>query len=137
MRDHMDGEVAEHVGLYRGQSEARDQRQPQLGAGRVVERAPKPQGVVGSEQSVGEHHGPRPRHRPQLPKGVEQQVKLQHQPDQETIKKKKNIGDILVRRGGWGFRTQKSKNTVRLTCFGFERHLFLHTFSRQLFFFFF
>ncbi len=80
MYNHIDGELSQYVGLHHRQDQARANRQPQLGVA-MVQRSPKHQGVVGDEQRVGEHHSPGPGDRAQLPKGEEQQVKLQDQPE--------------------------------------------------------
>lgn len=81
VNDHVDGEQSQNTGLYGRQDQPRPQRQPQLGGGAVVQRAPEHQGVVGNEQGVDKHHPPGPGDCPQLPKGKEKQVKLQDQPE--------------------------------------------------------
>lgn len=78
VHNNIDGEDSKYAGLYEIQDQPHPQRQPHLGGDFVVQRAPKQQGVIGNAQGVRKHDGPGYSDRPQLPKGVEQQVKLQH-----------------------------------------------------------
>lgn len=81
MYNHVNRELSQYVGLHCRQGQTHADRQPQLRSGAVVHRSPKNQGAVGDEEGVGEHQTPGPGDRPQLPKGVEQQVELQDQPE--------------------------------------------------------
>lgn len=81
VHSHIDGEQSQYAGLHCRQDQARAKRQSQFRGEAVVKRSPKHQGEVGNEQGVDKHHKPGTGDRPQLPKGKEQQVELQDQPE--------------------------------------------------------
>lgn len=81
VHSHVDGKYSQHTGLRCRQDQTRAERKPQLRGEAVVQRSPKHQREVGHEQGVDKHHSPGPGDRPQLPKGKEQQVELQDQPE--------------------------------------------------------
>lgn len=93
----------------------------------MVQRPPKHQGVVGNKQGVGKHHHPRPGDRPQLPKGVEQQVKLQDQPDHKNIKNSNEMNEVSE------YKSEVQTNMLRLICVSFQRDLIPDTFCCQPF----
>lgn len=97
MDDHVNRELSQYVGLHCGHGQTNTDRQPQLRGGAVVHRSPKNQGVVGDEEGVGEHHSPGPGDRTQLPKGIEQQVELQDQPE-IALKNDNDNGEIMNKR---------------------------------------
>lgn len=81
MHNCVDWEQSKHAGLYGSKDQPCTQSEPQLGGEFVVQRAPKLQDEVRNNKGVNEHGKPSPGDRPEFPKGVEQQVKLQNQPE--------------------------------------------------------
>lgn len=81
MHNHMHGELSQNTDLDCRQKEASAEGQSQLRGEAVVQRPPEQHGVVGNQQRVGKHDDPSPGDSAQLPKGVEQQVELQDQPE--------------------------------------------------------
>lgn len=81
MYDHMHGELSQDADLHCRQKQSCAERQSQLRGEAVVQRPPEQHGVVGDEQGVGKHDDPSPGDGAQAAKGVEQQVELQDQPE--------------------------------------------------------
>lgn len=81
MHNRVDWEQSKNTGLYGSKNQPCTKSEPQLGGEFVVQRTPKLQDVVRDKEGVNKHSEPGPGDRPQFPKGVEQHVKLQNQPE--------------------------------------------------------
>lgn len=80
----MHWELSQDTDLHCWQKQACAERQPQLRGEGVVQRPPELHGIVGNQEGVGEHDDPSPGDGAQVAKGVEQEVELQDQPENNT-----------------------------------------------------